>query len=261
MFEMTANGTLQTIAGGIQPTKDDYEVYGSCVYRSRRTGKQYLFVNAKTAEYLQFELAWADDALQTTLVRNFTGGTGGQVEGCVGDDANGWVLVGEEPYGLWRYGAEPEGGGDNDDDDNGSRNGGVLIGRVGDGHMYADVEGVTLVEGATADQGYILVSQQGVSAFNVYRRAPPHAFVETFTVAANPARGVDAVTNTDGLAAVGAALGARFPRGLVVVHDDANQLPGGGTSDEASFKLVSLGDVLGDERLKDVDTDWDPRKF
>ena len=251
MFEMTANGTLQTIAGGVQPTKDDYEVYGSCVYRSRRTGKQYLFVNAKTAEYLQFELAWADDALQTTLVRNFTGGTGGQVEGCVGDDANGWVLVGEEPYGLWRYGAEP-----------GDEAGSVLIGHVGDGRMYADVEGVTLVEGVTADQGYILVSQQGVSAYNVYRRAPPHAFVETFTVAANAARGVDAVTNTDGLAAVGAALGPRFPRGVVVVHDDANQLPGGGTSDEASFKLVSLGDVLGDdELLQDVDPDWDPRRF
>lgn len=258
MFEMAANGTLQAIAGGVQPTKDDYEVYGSCAYRSRRTGKQYLFVNAKTAEYLQFELAWgADGALQTTLVRNFTGGSGGQTEGCVGDDANGWLLVGEEPYGLWRYSAEPEEAGDGD----GSQDGGVLIGRVGDGHMYADVEGVTLVEGATAAHGYILVSQQGVSAYNVYRRAPPHAFVETFTIAANEARGVDAVSNTDGLAAVGAALGPRFPQGLVVVHDDANQLPGGGTSDEASFKLVSLGDVLGDELLKDVDPDWDPRKF
>lgn len=255
MFEMTANGTLQAIAGGIQPTKADYEVYGSCVYRSRRTGKQYLFVNAKTAEYLQFELAWAEGALQTTLVRNFTGGTGGQVEGCVGDDANGWVLVGEEPYGLWRYGAEPE---EEEEEPEG-----VLIDRVGDGRMYADVEGVALVEGATADQGYILVSQQGVSAFNVYRRAAPHDFVVTFTVAANEAAGVDAMTNTDGLAAVGTALGARFPRGLVVVHDDANELPDGGTSDEASFKLVSLGDVLGndDKLLRDVGPDWDPRKF
>ncbi|KAI1774241.1 3-phytase [Hypoxylon cercidicola] len=248
-FEMTANGTLQTIAGGTQPTKDDYKVYGSCVYRSRKTGKQYLFVNAKTAEYLQFELTWVDNALQTTLVRNFTGGSGGQVEGCVSDEANGWVIIGEEPRGLWRYGAEP-------DDDSSE---GVIISEVGDGHTYADVEGVTLVEGATADQGFIIVSQQGVSGYNVYRRAAPHEYVETFTIYENVAKGVDGVTNTDGLAAVGAALGDAFPNGLIVTHDDANQLPEGGTSDEASFKLVSLGDVLSDELMQEVDGNWDPR--
>ncbi|KAK8040292.1 hypothetical protein PG991_000080 [Apiospora marii] len=250
MYEITAEGTLKEIAGGIQPTKENYEVYGSCVYRSRKTGKQYLFVNSKTAEYLQFELAWVDDALHTTLVRNFTGGTGGQVEGCVSDEANGWVLIGEEPLGLWRYAAEPE-------DDTADA---FQISKVGDGRTYGDVEGVTLVEGPTSSQGFILVSQQGVSAYNVYRRAAPHEFVETFTITENVEKGVDAVSNTDGIAAVGTALGAEFPYGLVVVHDDANELPEGGTSDETSFKLVSLKDVLGDDLLRDVDVDWDPRR-
>ncbi|KAI0159905.1 3-phytase [Hypoxylon sp. FL1284] len=249
LFEITANGTLQSIAGGTPPTKPGYEVYGSCVYRSRKSGKQYLFVNAKTAEYLQYELSWSDDTLHTTLVRNFTGGSGGQVEGCVGDDANGWLFLGEEPRGLWRYGAEP------DDEAEGT-----AIDTVGaGGHMYADVEGVTLVEGAAPDRGLVVVSQQGVSAFNVYRRGAPHEYVATFTIGDNVAAGVDGVTNTDGVAAVGAALGAAFPDGLVVTHDDANQLPGGGTSDEASFKLVSLGDVLGEELMQEIDRDWDPR--
>ncbi|KAI8961530.1 3-phytase [Daldinia sp. FL1419] len=249
LFEITSNGTLQTIAGGSQPTKDGYKVYGSCVYRSRKTDKQYLFVNAKSAEYLQYELAWVDDALQTTLVRNFTGGTGGQVEGCVSDNANGWIIIGEEPHALWRYGAEP-------DDDSTE---GFLIGEVGDGTMYADVEGVTLVEGPSADKGFIIVSQQGVSAYNVYRRAAPHDYVETFTISDNVEKGVDGVSNTDGLAAVGVALEDAFPNGLIVTHDDANQLPEGGTSDQASYKLVSLGDVLGEELMKEVDADWDPR--
>ena len=84
--------------------------------------------------------------------------------------------------------------------------------------MYADVEGVTLVEGASTDDGFILVSQQGVSAYNVYQRAPPHAFVETFTIHANPKKGIDAVTNTDGIAAIGTFLGSSFPKGLVVVR-------------------------------------------
>ncbi|KAI0490354.1 hypothetical protein F4859DRAFT_6226 [Xylaria cf. heliscus] len=250
LFEIHQNGTLAQISGGIQPTKEDYKVYGSCVYRSRTTGKQYLFVNAKTAEYLQFELSWNDSqqALETTLVRNFTGGSGGQVEGCVSDEANGWVIIGEEPRALWRYGAEPDDASE-----------GVLIAEVGDGHAYADVEGVTLVEGTTANDGFILVSQQGVSAYNVYRRAAPHEYVETFTIVEDVEKGIDAVSNTDGLTAVGTSLGPAFPHGLIVVHDDANQLPGSGTSDEASFKLVRLGDVLSDDLLAELNSDWDPR--
>ncbi|RYP42326.1 hypothetical protein DL767_000248 [Monosporascus sp. MG133] len=248
LFEMASNGTIRSIAGGIQETKDNYEVYGSCVYRSRVTGKQYLYVNAKSAEYLQFELSWEDDALSTTLVRNFTGGSGGQTEGCVADEANGWILIGEETYGLWRYGAEP-----NDDSTSGH-----LISSI-DKDMYADVEGVALVEGASADKGFILVSQQGVSAYNVYRRAAPHALVQTFTIYENGDKGIDEVTNTDGIAAVGTTLGSAFRKGLIVVHDDANQLPGGGTSDEASFKLISLEDVIPEGLQDELDPNWDPR--
>ncbi|KAI1169367.1 hypothetical protein F5B18DRAFT_20620 [Nemania serpens] len=251
LFEIRQNGALASISGGIQPTKEDFDVYGSCVYRSRSTGKQYLFVNAKTAEYLQFELTWNNTsrALETTLVRNFTGGSGGQVEGCVSDEANGWVIIGEEPRALWRYDAEPG----NDVSK------GRLIAEVGDGHTYADVEGVTLVEGATANEGFILVSQQGVSAYNVYRRAEPHEYVETFTTADNTKGGIDAVSNTDGIAAVGTSLGPAFPHGLIVVHDDVNQLPGSGASDEASFKLISLGDIFSDDLLAELNPDWDPR--
>ncbi|KAI0456742.1 hypothetical protein F5B21DRAFT_502039 [Xylaria acuta] len=250
-FEIYKNGTLAPVSGGTRPTKEDFDVYGSCVYRSHMTGKQYVFVNAKTAEYLQFELSWndADQALETTLVRNFTGGSGGQVEGCVSDEANGWVIIGEEPRALWRYGAEP--------DDDPSE--GFLIAEVGDGHAYADVEGVTLVEGTTAADGFILVSQQGVSAYNIYRRVEPHEYVETFTIIEDADKGIDAVSNTDGLAAVGTSLGPAFPHGLLVVHDDANQLPESGTSDEASFKLISLGDILSDDLLAELNPDWDPR--
>ncbi|ORY71027.1 phytase [Pseudomassariella vexata] len=251
LFEITSDGILQPISGGSQFTKPDYDVYGSCAYRSRNSGTQYLFVNAKSAEYLQYSLTWSTStaSLQTTLVRNFTGGSGGQVEGCVADEANGWLFLGEEPRALWRYGAEPDS----------NETEGVIVGEVGDGHMHADVEGVTLVEGPTADTGFILVSTQGVSAYNVYRRAAPHEYVMTFMIEANEVGGVDAVSNTDGITAVGTGLGDRFPAGLVVMHDDANQLAEGGTSDEASFKMVGLGEVLGEELTKEVDGEWDPR--
>ncbi|KAI9158077.1 3-phytase [Paramyrothecium foliicola] len=254
LFEILANGTLTEIRGGIQPVVEDYTVYGSCVYRSRKSGKQYLFVNEKSARYLQYELtATSDGTLETTLVRDFQGGSGGQVEGCVTDEENGWLILGEEPSALWKYGAEPD-----------ASDEGELIAKVGDGKLYGDVEGVTLIQGATPDKGFIIVSCQGVSAYNIYRRAAPHDYVMTFTIGASADGQHDAVSNTDGVAAVGAALGG-FSRGLLVAHDDANELPDGTTSAEATFKIVDLESVLGAEALRElnlldeVDADWDPR--
>ncbi|KAF4119745.1 3-phytase [Geosmithia morbida] len=255
MFEMTTDGELRDIAGGIQPSYAEGETYGSCVYRSKKTGKQYLFVNEKSGRYMQYELtSTSDGALSTKLVRDFVGGSGGQVEGCVTDEDNGWLLLGEEPSALWRFEAEPDGSSE-----------GYRIAHVGDGKLWGDVEGVALVQGSAKDKGFILVSCQGVSAYNVYRRAHPHDYVTTFTVATTSDGQVDGVTNTDGLAAISTNLGPKFPRGLVVVHDDSNELPGGGASDKASYKLIGLENILGAEAVKslglmeDVDESWDPR--
>ncbi|RBR13674.1 uncharacterized protein FIESC28_08092 [Fusarium coffeatum] len=257
LFEMLPNGTLTNIPGGSHPVVEDYTVYGSCTYRSPKTGKQYLFVNEKSARYLQYELtSTSNGTLKTDLVREFQGGSGGQVEGCVTDEENGWIFLGEEPSALWRYGAEPD-----------SKDKGVIIGKVGDGKLYGDVEGVTLVYGSKPDEGYILVSCQGVSAYNVYQRASPHEYVATFTLVDSSNGKIDHVSNTDGITAVGTALGKDFPHGLVVVHDDANELPNGKTSAEASFKMVSLEEILGSKilgkkgLLDQVDKEWDPRKM
>ncbi|KAL2813799.1 hypothetical protein BDW59DRAFT_178130 [Aspergillus cavernicola] len=252
LFQVTSDGLLAPVPGGSQPTPPDYTVYGSCAYRSPRSGKQYLFVNEKSGQYLQYELtSLSNGTLSTTLVRKFTGGSGGQPEGCVADDENAVIFLGEEPYGLWRYDAEPTG----------SPNG-TLVARIGDGTLYADAEGVTLLLGKTPEQGLLIVSSQGVSAYSVYRRAAPHEHVMTFTIGASANGTIDGVTNTDGVTAVGTALNGDFPHGLLVVHDDANQLATGGTAELASFKLVSLADVLGQESqalLAEVDETWDPR--
>ncbi|KAH8150331.1 uncharacterized protein LAJ45_05542 [Morchella importuna] len=254
LCEITSSGELISIPGGTQPTTvEDFDVYGSCVYRSYISGKQYLFVNSKTSEYLQFELtSTVDGTLNTTLVRTFMGGNGGQVEGCVADDENGFLILGEEPYGLWRYDAEPNGTDE-----------GYLIDHVNTGgNLIADVEGVTLIYGETSTDGYIFVSCQGVSAYNVYQRAHPNEYVMTFSIIAGS---VDGVTNTDGITAVGTSLGSIFPRGLIVVHDDVNEESNGTASSEAAFKLVDLGDVLDAGVTKhmgllgSVNQGWNPR--
>lgn len=241
LVELTTNGTLKSIAGGKQNLPEDYVPYGSCNYHSRKTGKDYLFVNNKKAEYLQYELSsTVNGTLQTKLVRQFIGGSGGQVEGCVGDDEAGYIFLGEEPLGLWRYEAEPTG----------SPNG-TQIAKLGDASgLSADVEGITLIPAKSGPGGYILVSSQGISAYKVYERAPPHKFVSTFTIVNNEKDGIDHVSNTDGCAVVGNRLNKDFPYGLFVTHDDANELAEGGTAKEASFKLASLVDVLGEESTK-----------
>ncbi|KAI1683524.1 Phytase [Pyrenophora tritici-repentis] len=233
---VNSTGYLSDISGGTQALPADYEPYGSCTYRSQKTGKQYLFVNNKEAQYLQYELtATTNGTLQTTLVRQFQGGSGGQVEGCVADEGAGYVFIGEEPLGIWRYEAEPTGS-----------HTGVQIATVGDASgLHADVEGITLVPAKSGPDGYIIVSSQGISAYLVYERAPPHKYVETFTIVDNEKKGIDHVSNTDGITAVGNVLNEDFPGGLFVTHDDANELAEGGTAKEASFKLVSLVDILG----------------
>ncbi|KAH3965906.1 hypothetical protein HBH51_146780 [Parastagonospora nodorum] len=241
LVEVNSTGLIQPIAGGKQSLPEDYEPYGSCTYHSRKSGKDYLFINNKKAEYLQYELSSTfNGTLQTKLVRQFTGGSGGQVEGCVGDDGAGYIFLGEEPLGIWRYEAEPTGS-----------NTGVQVAKVGDASgLSADVEGITLVPAKSGPGGYILVSSQGISAYKVYERAPPHKYVTTFTIVNNEKKGVDHVSNTDGCAAVGNRLNKDFPYGLFVTHDDANELAEGGTAKEASFKLASLVDILGEERAK-----------
>ncbi|KAF2024209.1 thermostable phytase [Setomelanomma holmii] len=241
LVEVNSTGLLVPISGGTQSLPADYEPYGSCTYRSRKTGKQFIFVNDKEAKYLQYKVtSTTNGTLQTTLVREFQGGSGGQVEGCVADDEAGYIFLGEEPAGIWRYDAEPTGS-----------NNGTQIAKVGDASgLHADVEGITLVLAKSGPGGYIIVSSQGISAYKVYERAPPHEFVTTFTIADNKEKGIDHVSNTDGCAVVGNALNEDFPYGLFVTHDDANELAEGGIATEASFKLASLVDILGEERAK-----------
>jgi 3-phytase len=197
-------------------------------------------------QYLQYEVTGSDGTLTTALVRFFQGGSGGQVEWCVSDEENGVVFIGEEPYGLWKYDAEP-----------GGSNEGTLVDSV-DGNFYADVEGVTLVNGKTKDDGFLILSFQGVSAYNIYNRAAPHEYRMTSTIKQTQDGKIDDVTNTDGVVAVGGRLNADFPGGVLVVHDDVNQEPDGSRNPLAAGKIVSLEKVLG-KLLDGVDTEWNPR--
>ena len=82
------------------------EAYGFCLYQNRRTHKYYAFANDKNGAVEQWELFDnGSGKVDGVRVRSFD--VGSQTEGMVADDQLGYLYVGEEDVGIWRYGAEP----------------------------------------------------------------------------------------------------------------------------------------------------------
>lgn len=199
------------------------EVYGYCLYRSAETGKFYVFVNAKSGEMRQFEIVDDASVVRLELVRSFH--VGSQLEGCVADDENAILYVGEENIGIWRYGAEP-------DFENEDRK---LVDLTGPrGHLTADLEGLTLYLSPSGG-GYLIASSQGDSTFAIYERGRGNPFVGRFRIGRTS--GIDAVSGTDGIAVSSAALGPKYPGGLFVAQDDLND------EGNQNFKLVAWPDI------------------
>jgi 3-phytase len=199
------------------------EVYGSCMYRSAKTGKLYYFVNSKAGAVEQWELFDAGDGrVDGRKVRAFA--VGSQTEGCVADDQLGRFYIGEEAVGIWRYGAEP---GDGD-----AR---TQVDAAGaGGHLASNIEGLTLIFGSGRG-GYLIASSQGNSTYALYRR-DDNAYLGSFAIGA--ADGVDGVSDTDGIDAIAANLGPAFPQGVLVAQDGKND------DGNQNFKLVPLEEVL-----------------
>jgi 3-phytase len=159
-------------------------------------------------EVRQFTLdAGADGQPVTRELRRFDIGT--ISEGCVADPATNALYIGEENVGLWRYGLDPASGATR-----------TLIQGIAPDRIVADLEGLAII----ADGGarYLIGSSQGDSTFPVWRvdgSAP--VWVGRFVVTGGA---VDAITGTDGLHALGGAVGSAFPEGLVVIQDDINDV-------------------------------------
>jgi len=69
------------------------EAYGSCMYRSSKTGKFYYIVTSKLGLFEQYELFDTGKGVSAKRVRQIK--VGGQLEGCVADDELGYLYVGE----------------------------------------------------------------------------------------------------------------------------------------------------------------------
>jgi len=220
-----------TSAGDAVPT-GFADPYGLCMYAAADGGGYFVFVNdSEDGSFRQWQITAANGRASAKQVREFV--VGSQSEGCVADDETGDLYITEEAGGFWKYSARAEGGAARRE-----------IDRVeGANGLVADIEGVSLWTGA-AGRGYLVLSNQGADNYAVYRREGDNAFVGLFHIVADAARGIDGVSETDGLDVTSAPLGAQFPDGLLVVQDGRNLSP----RERQNFKFVSwraVAETLG----------------
>lgn len=217
LFRIATDGTLSEF--GRLPTglKD---IYGICMYRSPQ-GVPEVFVNDKNGRFLHWRIGGTVAKPAAQPLREFR--VASQPEGCVADDRNGVVFVGEEKRGVWRVAvsgpAQP-----------------VMVLPVGQ-LLVADVEGMALYQ--TDDVNYLVVSSQGNDSYVVLDAAAPHKVRGAFRIGINVEAGIDGVSETDGLEVVSRPLGAGFAKGMLVVQDGRKVLP----EAPQNFKYVAWDDV------------------
>lgn len=203
------------------------DIYGLGLYHDAASGRLHVIVNFKTGDVFQWEVSSAGGRLALDLVREWT--VPSQPEGVVADDALGYIYVGEEDAGLWRFPADPA-----------SEPVGTLIDEVGSACLPVDdVEGMAVVPSGRPEDGYLVVSAQGVNRYVLYPRRPDSDGRQSCLGGVNVVTGAtDPVSETDGLDVATGVVTDTYPRGVMVVQDDRNE---GFTR---NFKLVSWREVL-----------------
>lgn len=228
-----ANRRLIDVADGLQPSGLS-DPYGLCMYKSARTQKFYVFVSDPDGLVQQWELVRTKAGkVRIKQVRDLHFGS--QTEGCVADDSAGNLYVAEEDVGLWIAGAEPRSG-------NAVRS---IATVKANPNLKDDMEGMGLYDLGDG-RGYLVVSSQGNNSYAVFRSEGDQAYLGSFAVVADGARGIDGISETDGLEVTSANLGPGFEHGGMIAQDGRNVLP----SENQNFKAVSWTDIAAALKLE-----------
>jgi 3-phytase len=197
------------------------DVYGLCMAQTNQG--TYVFINDQDGRYEQYKVISENDTWTAELVREFA--LPSQPEGCVADDKNNRLFVGEEAAGVWLTSISEDNAPEPD-----------LIIEV-DENLVADVEGMSMYHGDKTS--YLVVSSQGDDSYVLYMSEAPYTYVGRFNIGMNSKAGIDGASETDGLDVTSTALGSAYPEGLLVVQDGRNVMP----AEYQNFKLVSWSDI------------------
>lgn len=208
--DLTPSGNVPT---GLQ------EIYGFCLYHSPATAQQpqgalYAIPNAKSGEFQQLkltakksskgELQWQSKKMRSFFVTS-------QPEGCVADEQQKRLFIGEEDVGVWTIGAEPNTG-----------TALTSLAKISE-TLVDDVEGMGIYYGKT--NNYLVVSSQGNNTYVVYDSLPPFTYRGAISVGLDAEKNIDGTSETDGLEVTSVNLGGVFGEGMLVVQDGHKVMP------------------------------------
>lgn len=225
LYRIRENGMLDSIHSRIIPSQMEDEVYGLCMYKSKTTGKFFVFMNSKAGEVEQWELFDTQNRLDARLVRSFSVST--QTEGMVADDETGMLYLGHEMAGIWKFDAEPDGSTE-----------GIFIENSSEinPNIKYDIEGLAIYDSGNG-KGYLVASSQGNYSYAVFERQGDNKYLGSFRIVDGK---IDGVEETDGIEITSVPLPG-FRKGLLVVQDGYNY--DGHKKKSQNFKLISWKDV------------------
>ncbi|WP_324708048.1 phytase [Pseudomonas fragi] len=220
-----ATGTVQAAGEIATPVTD---IYGLCLFKAP-SGEIYSFANDKDGTFVQHRLYAKGDKVEGELVRQFKVAT--QPEGCVADDRNQRLFLGEEDVAVWAVDARS--------DQPATLTSVIKVG----GPVHDDIEGMGLYQ--TEKDNYLVISSQGNDSYVVVDAEPPYALRGAFRVGVNAAAGIDGASETDGLEVTAANLGGAWSKGMLVVQDGRKRMP----EQAQNFKYIPWSEVAKALRL------------
>ena len=206
----------------ISSVKSEQDIYGLCM---GYVDKELLvFVTEDRGPNVQM---WSIQRDELSLKHTFS--NNGESEGCVVDDFSKKIFISEEDKeGVLRS---------FDLGSNTFLQSFVIDSR--EGNIWGDPEGVSIYK-TSKDEGYIILSSQGDSKFNIYNRKYPHNYLGSFRVVGSTT--IDGISETDGVDAASISIPGLYPKGFLVVQDGYN-------TDKTrvlnqNFKFISFDKIL-----------------
>ena len=195
---------------------DFAEPYGLCM--SPADDSFAVFVGDKTGRVQHWSVS---SDYEASLAAEFRFDS--QTEGCVYDAENSTLFVGEEERGIWAVDIAAD-----------TRK---LVDGVGAGRLTADVEGLDIYDDGL--RRLLIASSQGDHSFVIYDLASLEPLL-SFRIMPNEDSGIDAVSETDGIAVTSIPLPG-YDRGILVVQDGHNTRP----RRRQNFKIVDWRKIDG----------------
>ena len=193
-------------------------------------------MNSTDGQYLHYRLNTLakQSRVSATLLNDFN--LPSQPEGCVVDADAQTAYLGEEGAGIWALDVSDVKTSSSSTPNKEINKTPTFIIPI-EAPVTADIEGLSLfdVDGAR----YLIASSQGNNQYAVYENKAPYDLVGMVNIVANYDKGIDGVSETDGLETTNVNLGGPFKNGLMVVQDGRNVMP----SQRQNFKLVAGSDL------------------